>query len=127
MFKKTDIFLILFCLLISFLPLAIFHQSVPTENTYAEITVDGRLQKRVQLTEHHGQEEIDIQNFYGHNHIIINDDTIAIDDADCPDGLCIKQGAARRPGDVIGCLPHKLMIEIKGTGTSAAPDVIPVK
>lgn len=127
MIKKTDIALILCCFFLSLIPLAIFGRNIPVHNVYAEITVDGRLQKKVQLTEHHGHDEIDIQNLSGHNHIVIDDDTIAIDDADCPDQLCVRQGKARKPGEVIVCLPHKLMIELKSTDDAPASDIIPVK
>ena len=34
-------------------------------------------------------------------------------DADCPDLVCVKTGKAQKKGDVIACLPHKLLIEVK--------------
>lgn len=39
---------------------------------------------------------------------------ISIEDADCPDKICLKQGFINKPGQSIICLPHKLVIEIIG-------------
>ncbi len=33
--------------------------------------------------------------------------------ADCHDKICVKTGAISQKGEVIACLPHKLIIEIK--------------
>ena len=43
----------------------------------------------------------------------IEDESIAVVDADCPDLVCVKTGKASKKGDVIACLPHKLLIEVK--------------
>lgn len=127
MYKKADLFLLLFLALLSLLPLAFFGHSAAADSIFADITVDGKLYRRVPLTAHHGHEEILLQNTYGSNRISIDDASISITEADCPDGLCIAEGTASRPGDVLVCLPHKLMIEVKGTGANIAPDIIPAK
>ena len=59
------------------------------------------------------------------NTVVIEDETIAITDADCPDHLCVSMGKASRPGDTLVCLPHKLVIEVKSSGDAPAPDIIP--
>ena len=35
-------------------------------------------------------------------------------EADCPDQLDVKQGYISKVGEVIVCLPNRLVIEIKG-------------
>lgn len=50
----------------------------------------------------------------GTNLLEIRGGKASITQADCPDGLCVKQGAVRYVGDSIICLPHKLVIEITG-------------
>lgn len=35
-------------------------------------------------------------------------------EADCPDGLCMKQKEISKKGESIICLPHKLTIEVTG-------------
>lgn len=83
--------------------------------TYAEITLDGKPYKKILLSEHSGENEIDIKTKYGYNTIIIKDKSIGIIDSDCPDKICVKSGFISQPGEISVCLPHKLMIEIKNT------------
>lgn len=117
MLKKTDILLILFLFCLSFVPLALRQDAAPAA-VYADITLDGRLVRRVALSAHKGTETFSLATPDGHqNTICLTDNAIAVTDADCPDKLCIKTGAVSRPGDVIACLPHKLLIEVKGSGT----------
>lgn len=48
----------------------------------------------------------------GYNLIMINEGTVQVTDADCPDKLCVKQRAINGHGESIICLPHKLVIQI---------------
>ena len=50
----------------------------------------------------------------GNNKIIINDSTVWMEDADCPDKVCVKTGKIKNPGQTIVCLPHRTVIEITG-------------
>jgi len=54
------------------------------------------------------------------NTIVIDNGQVYVEEADCPDGLCVKQGKIRRAGESIICLPHKLIIRI--VGESSAKD-----
>ena len=116
MFKKLDIVIIAVLLIISFIPEIVFGISVGRNynDTYAEITVNGELYSKIPLSDHKGEEYVDI-SIDGHkNKILIEDDTIRMIDADCPDSLCIYQGKISRVGQSLVCLPNKVMIEIKG-------------
>ena len=48
----------------------------------------------------------------GYNLLFISGGEASISDADCPDGLCVRQRAVDRNGESIICLPHKLVIQI---------------
>ena len=124
MLKKADIVLISLLLIISFIPLAL--NLVQPAIITADIKVAGKLKQTVVLTAHQGTDTINITapNGNGHNTIIIKDASIAVADADCPDKICVKTGFASQNGDVIACLPHELVIEVKGGETSRAADVI---
>ena len=37
-----------------------------------------------------------------------------MEDADCPDKVCVKTGKIKKPGQTIVCLPHRTVIEITG-------------
>lgn len=121
MFKKWDIIIIVFLICLSFIPELVFGVMMGKNynGTYAEITIDGKLYRKIPLSEHSGDEQIDIKTAYGYNTIEIKDKSIKVIDADCKDKICLRSGFISEPGQIIVCLPHKLMIEVKST------DVIP--
>ncbi|MCD8159943.1 MAG: NusG domain II-containing protein [Clostridiales bacterium] len=59
----------------------------------------------------------------GTNRLVIEDGTACIEDADCPDRLCVKQGKIRYAGDSLICLPHSLVVEITGSDELALDGV----
>jgi len=115
MFKKWDIILIVLLICLSFIPELVFGVIMGKNynGTYAEVTVDGKPYKKIILSEHRGDEKIDIKTEYGYNIIELKDESIGIIDADCRDRICIKSGFISKPGQLSVCLPHKLMVEIK--------------
>lgn len=50
----------------------------------------------------------------GNNVIVVDHGRIRVEQATCPDGLCVKQGWSRTEGYPITCLPHGLVIQPKG-------------
>ena len=48
----------------------------------------------------------------GRNVLIIEDGSVRVSEADCPDELCVHMGKINRSGQSIICLPHKVVIEI---------------
>lgn len=55
----------------------------------------------------------------GHgNLLIIENGTARVEQADCPDQVCVRQGAVRYNGESIVCLPHKLIVSIEGGGSN---------
>lgn len=116
MFKKWDIIIIASLVILSFIPTIIFGLFVGNNynRTYAEITIAGKVFKKIPLSEHSGIDTLDINTKYGSNHVEIVDNTIAIVDATCSDSVCIQQKFISKPGERIVCLPNKVMIEIKG-------------
>ena len=48
------------------------------------------------------------------NTLVIADGTAQVIEAACPDQVCVRQGAVRYEGESIVCLPHKLVVTIRG-------------
>lgn len=115
MFKKWDIIIIIFLICLSLIPELIFGVVLGKNynRTYAEISVNGNILKKILLSEHRGDEKIDIKTASGYNTLEIKDQSIKVIDADCRDKICEKSDFISEPGQIIVCLPHKLMIEIK--------------
>lgn len=55
----------------------------------------------------------------GSNTLRADRDGICMVHADCPDGLCMKQGRVSGVGRSIVCLPNRVTAEIKGRGEDA--------
>ncbi len=50
----------------------------------------------------------------GYNRVKVADGRVSVTDADCPDRVCVRTGAIDSQGQVIACLPHKLIITVEG-------------
>ena len=68
-----------------------------------------------------GKQELDLsqdQEFWvgdpeiGRNLIRVEDGTIMVAQADCPDKICVHTGPISQEGEVIACLPHGVIIYI---------------
>lgn len=75
------------------------------------VTVDGAVWRTLPLSAERAV--FTVKTPRGQNRIVLNGGTVAVEDADCPNRLCQKQGAISRPGEVIACLPHHLLIEVR--------------
>lgn len=53
------------------------------------------------------------------NLVVIEDGTVHMEEADCPDQLCVKQGKIRYAGDSLICLPNRVVVEIGGQDEQA--------
>ncbi len=108
--NRRDIFLIIGILLVAGILYLVMNQS--EKGGQVVITIDGKEYGVYSLTE---DEEITIRNEYGYNRIVIEDGMVSIRDADCPDKYCVGQGKSNDVKKSLICLPHKLIVEIRGT------------
>ena len=111
--EKNDFVLIGALLLLCGIGAIFFFTHTDKEMRHAVITQDNVQLYDIPLTGHTGTEDIAIADEHGANTIRVEDESIAVIDADCPDLVCVKTGKAMKKGDVIACLPHKLLIEVK--------------
>lgn len=54
------------------------------------------------------------------NVIAVKDGAVFMQEANCRDGLCIRQGKMRNAAKTIVCLPHKIVVQL--TGDAPADD-----
>lgn len=76
-----------------------------------QVVCDGRLLGEYSLQE---DREIPLSLEEGRNLLLIRDGKVWMEEADCPDRLCVRQGAVSRAGESIICLPHKLTVSVTG-------------
>jgi hypothetical protein len=60
----------------------------------------------------------------GQNLLVIQDGTARIEEADCPDALCVGMGRIQRIGQSVVCLPHQVVVEIVGEAAEADIDIV---
>ena len=109
-FSKRDVIYLLSLLIIGIVFTVCIFAFSKSGNTLV-ISVDGKLYGEYSLTK---DDKIYISNEYGTNIIVIENGEVYMEDADCPDKLCMNQGRIKKAGQNIVCLPHRLVLEITG-------------
>ena len=85
-----------------------------------EVRVSGEIVKTFPLN---GVTEYEIEGAGGgKNLLIIKEGSAWVEDADCPDKLCVNMGKINLTGQSVICLPHEVVIAITD-GESAGADV----
>ena len=111
--KRNDFFLILILLALGF----VFHlaQSFTSKNgTKVIVMQDGETIHELLISENlYGDNALRIATPNGVNVLEIKSGEASVIEADCPDGLCVKQKAISKQGESIICLPHKLVITVE--------------
>lgn len=113
-FKKNDLGIFL---AVSFAALFLFfwqHYAVSPEGTMAVVSRDGEIIGSYSLKT--GERIVFTGDGGEKNVLAIRDGEAYMEEADCPDKLCVKQGPVGKNGESIICLPHKLVVQIVGEG-----------
>lgn len=82
---------------------------------YVEIDLKGKLYQKVLIPNNKFKKTIKIKTELGYNIIEIENGGAVMHDADCPDKICLKEGFKDKVGQTIVCLPHRVVVEIKGS------------
>ena len=127
--KKKDLILAGAVLLLAgILALALRLPKTENGNTM-KVTVDGEVYGTYSLAEN---QTVKIQTGHGTNVLVIENGSVHMEEADCPDGYCMEQGGISGQKQTIVCLPHKLVVEVirqndtdsKTVGDELVPDTI---
>ena len=107
--KNKTLFIIcafaaVFCLLLGF-----FLKQTVYKNPTAYIYSNGKLVKTVELN----KLKEDVIFTVGGNTVLAQKNKISVIKANCPDKLCVKQGAVSNGAYPLVCLPNRLEIRIK--------------
>lgn len=111
-FGKADVILLLVIFFILVLAV-IFSSLKKKEGASVVITVEGNVYRTVSLTE---DQEIEIEKDGNVINILsIRDGKADMVSATCPDKLCVHQKPVSKNGETIVCLPHQVVVEVKGS------------
>ena len=110
-FGRNDCILIAVLILGALAVACIYHIS-GKEGKLARVYVDDTLTGEYLLSE---EARIDINGYGGGtNTLVIKDGAAFIEEADCPDKLCVHQGRISREGMELVCMPNRVVVRIAG-------------
>ena len=95
---------------------ALLFQSRSAPSPVARITRDGALLEEIPLDQVAAPYTITLEDSLGTNLVQVERGRIRIAEADCPDQVCVNQGWISDGTVPVICLPHRLVIEIRGGG-----------
>lgn len=110
--KKKDIIIIAAALLCALALYLVSQVSLGAEASSVVVTVDGREMLRRPLAMENSYEIA--QEDGSVNVIRVEGGAVFMQEANCRDGLCIRQGRMKNAAKTIVCLPHKLVVQLTG-------------
>ncbi len=122
--NKYDIGLIVFIIVIN-VYLILYGGKAAVNSTIktAYIYSNNQLFGEYTLTEGF-KDEITIETEIGYNIIHIENGQIWIHEASCPDKICIHQGKISDNGEIIVCLPNRMLIKVVDESDESEIDFI---
>lgn len=108
LFRKNDLILLLVAVLFA-LSLLAFTLIFSKTGDSVSVIIDGKETAIYPLDE----DLSTVISSDGENTLVIKDGKAFIENADCPDKICVSTHSISKKGQTIVCLPHKLVIEIQ--------------
>lgn len=109
---KRDIMLIATLIIVCAAAFLIINSVVKKDGITAVVKVDGNIVYMLPLDKN---ASVTVEGYQGgSNTVVIENGTVYMKDADCPDKLCEKTGKISKNGETIVCLPHRVVVEIQG-------------
>lgn len=122
--KKRDLILIAAALVLAGALYAVSQLSLGVQASTIVVTVDGQERLRRPLAV---EDSYEIRQEDGAVNIVaVEDGAVYMKEANCRDGLCIRQGRMKNGAKTIVCLPHKLVVRITGEAIDTTHDDLDV-
>ena len=122
--KRRDLILIACALALSGALYAVSQLTLGTKASNVVVTVDGSevLRRPLAMEDSYVIEQADGSR----NVIRVEGGAVYMQEANCRDGLCIRQGRMKNAAKTIVCLPHKLVVRLEGETQPAGGDELDV-
>ena len=110
--KKKDIIIIVLALLAALALYLVSQVSLGTQASSVVVTVDGQEALRRPLAM---EDRYEIAQEDGSMNVVrVQGGAVWMEEANCRDGLCIRQGKMRNGAKTIVCLPHRVVVQLEG-------------
>lgn len=116
--KKGDVVIIVIMSLLVISGSAyVYFKGAGDLNKILLITQDQEVIHKIKMNNQY-EKIIEVKNGDDYNYVHIKNGEVWIESANCDNQVCVYVKPISKVGEVIVCLPHKLIIEIKGNGSS---------
>ncbi|MDO5713650.1 MAG: NusG domain II-containing protein [Tissierellia bacterium] len=82
---------------------------------YISVQVSGKEVEKLDFEGVKKSKTYQVNTKKGYNIISYNSEGATLIEADCPDQICVKMARISKPGEMIICLPHELVVEVKSS------------
>lgn len=107
--KKSDLILAGIVVIIALACFGVY-QMTREEGASVIVTIDGNEYGTYSLEK---DTVIEIESDSGTNELVIENHKAKMEDASCPDQLCVHQNAIDKTGQTIVCLPNKVVVTVE--------------
>lgn len=122
--KRRDLMIIALVLLAAGALYAVSQLSLGAEASTVVVTVDGQEVLRRPLAV---EDRYEIAQEDGKLNVLrVEDGAVWMEEANCRDGLCIRQGKMRNGAKTIVCLPNKVVVQLTGDAPAGEEDELDV-
>ena len=112
---KYDKILIILVVVISLFGMYVVKERASNYNKkYVEIIVDGTEHSKYVL-DNNIDKKIEVITDKGYNIVHIHNGQVVVEESDCNNQLCVRKGVIEEPGEIIVCLPYKVVVQITGS------------
>ncbi len=67
---------------------------------------------------------VDLDGPLGQTHLVIDEQGVRITRSPCPRKICISMGTARHRGDLLACVPNRILVHIDSSAEEAPYDLL---
>lgn len=122
--KRRDLIIIALALLAAGVLYAVSQLSLGAAASTVVVTVDGQEVLRRPLAV---EDRYEIAQEDGKLNVLrVKDGAVWMEEANCRDGLCIRQGKMRNGAKTIVCLPNKVVVQLTGDAPAGEEDELDV-
>lgn len=113
-FTKGDVFLIL-GIIVAAVFLFSFSNHAGIIGNHVVVDVEGKRAMELPLNKN---VVTSVEGPLGKTIIKINEGSVSVIDSDCPNHYCVHMGKIRLSGEIIVCIPNRVVVKVTGGGNS---------
>jgi len=86
-------------------------RNMTKEGNSVQIETDGNLYEAVSL---HTEQQFAVPGPLGKTLVVVRDGEVHVADSPCPAKICVKTGKISHTGQIIVCIPNKVVVRVTG-------------